>query len=66
MNKTFDDYVEDARSDIESEGYEADIGVYMDIANCMLSNPKFAMLAKQQFDNLNGMSLTEAVAHSLC
>ena len=66
MSKTYVDYVNDARADIESQGYEADIGIYMDIADSMLCIPEFRALAGKEFDNLNGMSLSEAVAHSLC
>lgn len=66
MPKTFQSYINDAKSDIQSEGYEPDLGIYMDIAESMLYDPVFAALAKQHFGHLNGMSMKEAVAHSLC
>ena len=65
MSKTYDQYVADCQSDIESEGYEADIGVYMDIAESMLYDSAFRDLAVAKFGPQSKFALKECVAHSL-
>jgi hypothetical protein len=66
MSKTYDQYVADCRSDIESEGYERDLGVYMDIAESMLFDSAFRALAVRKFGQQSEFALKECVAHSLC
>jgi len=66
MAKTYEQYVADCQLDIESEGYEKDLGVYMDIAESMLFDSAFRALAVHKFGQQSEFALKECVAHSLC
>ena len=65
MAQTYQQYMAGVREDLASEGYEADICVYMDIAESLLFDPEFKRLAEKQFPNRAGMELKECVAHSI-
>lgn len=65
MAKTYAQHMAEVRQDIESEGYEADICIYLDIAESLLFDPEFKRLAMKQFPGRKGMDLRECVAHSI-
>lgn len=65
MAKTYQQYMAGVREDLASEGYEADICVYYDIAESLLEDKEFKRLAKKQFPGRDTMSLKECVAHSI-
>ena len=65
MAQTYQQYMAGVREDLASEGYEADICVYMDIAEALLFDPEFKRLAEKQFPHRAGMELKECVAHSI-
>ena len=65
MAKTYAQHMAEVREDIASEGYEADICVYMDIAEALLWDPDFRRLAEAKFPGRDTMSLKECVAHSI-
>ena len=63
MSKTYQQHMAEVREDIASEGYEADICIYMDIAESLLFDPEFKRLAKKQFPGRDGMTLQIGRAH---
>ena len=65
MAKTYEQHMAEVREDIASEGYEADICVYMDIAEALLWDPEFKALAVKRFPGRDTMTLKECVAHSI-
>ena len=64
MAQTYEQAIADVRADLASEGYEADICVYMDIAEALLYDPEFKALAEKRFPNRGTMQLKECVAHT--
>lgn len=65
MKQTYEKAIADVRADLASEGYEADICVYMDIAESLLEDPEFKALATKRFPDRGSMQLKECVAHSI-
>jgi len=65
MKQTYAQAIADVRADLASEGYEADICMYMDIAESLLEDPEFKALAMKRFPDRGTMQLKECVAHSI-
>mgnify|MGYP006276286687 FL=1 len=65
MTQTYEQYMAGVREDIASEGYEADICIYMDIAEALLWDPEFKALAVKRFPGRDAMTLKECVAHTI-
>jgi hypothetical protein len=65
MAQTYAQAIADVRADLMSEGYEADICIYMDIAESLLEDKSFRRLAEAKFPGRDTMSLKECVAHSI-
>jgi hypothetical protein len=70
MSKTYEDYLEDIVAMMAEEGWEYELAVCLDLADCWLADPQFRRVAEQRFAHSGsfeglGTTLREWVAHSI-